>query len=146
MLDHDEMRSRSACSASTAPANFEGKHWHLYLAEAPDEAAAALGLDPERTRETFEAARRKLLATREQRVWPGRDEKLLVSWNGLMIAGMARAARVLDRPDLAASATRAVDFIRARAVAGRPPQSHVQGRPRALRRLSRRLRVPRVRA
>jgi uncharacterized protein YyaL (SSP411 family) len=45
-------------------------------------------------------------------VWPGRDEKLLVSWNGLMIAGMARAARVLERPELAASATRSVDFIR----------------------------------
>jgi uncharacterized protein YyaL (SSP411 family) len=54
-----------------------------------------------------------LLAAREKRVWPGRDEKLLVSWNGLMIAGMARAARVLARPELAESATRAVDFIRA---------------------------------
>ena len=61
----------------------------------------------------LDAARTKLLATRERRVWPGRDEKLLVSWNGLMVAGMARAARVLARPELADSATRAVDFIRA---------------------------------
>jgi uncharacterized protein YyaL (SSP411 family) len=113
VLDHDETELAKRVFGLAAPANFEGKHWHLYIAEEPDKAAAALRLDPKRTRETFEAARRKLLAARERRVWPGRDEKLLVSWNGLMIAGMARAARVLDRPDLAASATRAVDFIRA---------------------------------
>jgi uncharacterized protein YyaL (SSP411 family) len=96
-----------------APPNFEGKHWHLYLAATPEKAAEALGGDPSRARELLEAARAKLLKTREKRVWPGRDEKLLVSWNGLMIAGMARAARVLARPELAESATRAVDFIRA---------------------------------
>jgi uncharacterized protein YyaL (SSP411 family) len=93
--------------------NFEGKHWHLHLAESPASAGDALGIDAQRAGELFESARRKLLAAREKRVWPGRDEKLLVSWNGLMISGMARAARVLDRADLAESATRAVDFIRA---------------------------------
>jgi uncharacterized protein YyaL (SSP411 family) len=95
------------------PANFEGKHWHLHRTQTPEAAAAAAGLEPQRAADVLEAARAKLLALREKRVWPGRDEKLLVSWNGLMIAGMARAARVLDRPDLAESAERAVDFIRA---------------------------------
>ena len=95
------------------PPNFEGKHWHLFLAEAPEAAAAALGLDVPRAGELLDSARAKLLAAREKRVWPGRDEKLLVSWNGLMVAGMARASRVLARPELAESATRAVDFIRA---------------------------------
>jgi uncharacterized protein YyaL (SSP411 family) len=94
-------------------ANFEGKHWHLHLAQTPAAAAAAAGLEPQRAADVLEAARAKLLALREKRVWPGRDEKLLVSWNGLMIGGMARAARVLDRPELAESAERAVDFIRA---------------------------------
>jgi len=94
------------------PPNFEGKHWHLHLAEAPEAAAAAAGLDVSRAGEVLERARAKLLAAREKRVWPGRDEKLLVSWNGLMIFGLGRAARTLDRPDFAASATRAVDFIR----------------------------------
>ncbi len=97
----------------TRSPNFEGKHWHLYLAEAPEGAAAALGIEPARAGEVLESARRKLLAARERRVWPGRDEKLLVSWNGLMIGGMARAARVLELPALAETATRAVDFIRA---------------------------------
>jgi uncharacterized protein YyaL (SSP411 family) len=112
ILSADESALAKRVFGLTHPANFEGKHWHLFLAEAPEAAAAALGLDPSRAAETLETARRKLLAAREQRVWPGRDEKLIVSWNGLMIRGMARAARVLGRPDLAASATRAVDFIR----------------------------------
>ncbi len=112
-LDGHEAALSQRVFGLAGPANFEGKHWHLYLAEEPDKAAAALRLDPHRAAEALEAARRKLLAAREKRVWPGRDEKLLVSWNGLMIAGMARAARVLDRPDLVASATRAVDFIHA---------------------------------
>ena len=58
------------------------------------------------------AARSKLLNVRNQRIWPGRDEKILTSWNALAIKGMAIASRALDALDLAASATRAVDFIR----------------------------------
>jgi hypothetical protein len=113
------------------PANFEGSHWHLYRAEAPAAAAAALGLDTARADELVDAARRKLLAARERRVWPGRDEKLIVSWNGLMIGGLARAARVLTRPDLAEAATRAVDFIRAELWSGgRLKATYKDGRAR----------------
>ncbi|HEX7236101.1 MAG TPA: thioredoxin domain-containing protein, partial [Gammaproteobacteria bacterium] len=112
-LEPDESALAKRVFGLEGSPNFERKHWHLFLAEAPEAAAAALGLDVSRSGELLEAARAKLLAAREKRVWPGRDEKLLVSWNGLMIAGMARAARVLDRPELAESATRAVDFIRA---------------------------------
>jgi hypothetical protein len=45
-------------------------------------------------------------------VRPGRDEKVLTSWNALMIRGMAIAARALGRADLLDSATRALDFVR----------------------------------
>jgi hypothetical protein len=113
VLDEQESALAKRVFGLTRAPNFEGKHWHLHLAEEPSAAAAALGLDVSRAAEVVERARRKLLAARERRVWPGRDEKVLVSWNGLMIAGMARAARTLGRPDLAASATRAVDFMRA---------------------------------
>jgi uncharacterized protein YyaL (SSP411 family) len=47
-------------------------------------------------------------------VRPGRDEKVLVSWNALVIRGMARAGRVFDRPDWIASARRALDHVRTR--------------------------------
>jgi uncharacterized protein len=45
-------------------------------------------------------------------VRPGRDEKILVSWNALAIRGMARAGRVFGRPEWNASARRALEFIR----------------------------------
>jgi uncharacterized protein len=50
---------------------------------------------------------------REKRVHPGRDDKVLTSWNGLMIRGMAMAGRYLDEPGWIDSAQRSLDFIRA---------------------------------
>ena len=92
-------------------ANFEGEAWHLHAAVPIDDLSTATSQS--RAQETLDSARDKLLTSRETRVWPGRDEKILVSWNGLMIKAMARAARVLDRNDLAESACRSADFIHA---------------------------------
>ena len=101
----------------TESPNFEGREWHLQVRNPNGEPATANADNPapdESTLDLLDSARRKLLAVRDQRVRPGRDEKILTGWNGLMIRAMARAARVLDREDLADSATRAVDFLRAR--------------------------------
>jgi hypothetical protein len=56
-------------------------------------------------------ARRTLFEAREQRVHPGRDEKVLTSWNGLMLATFAEAARVLNRDDYQQVAERNADFL-----------------------------------
>jgi len=63
-------------------------------------------------RTLLESARRKLLAARDHRVRPGRDDKILTSWNALMIAGMARAGHVFGRQAWIASARKALGFIR----------------------------------
>ncbi len=55
--------------------------------------------------ELIEKARVVLLEKRQQRVRPGRDEKVLASWNGLMLASLAEAACALNRPDYLAAAT-----------------------------------------
>jgi uncharacterized protein YyaL (SSP411 family) len=47
----------------------------------------------------IEAGRRKLFEIRESRVKPGRDEKILTAWNGLMLAGFAEASAILERAD-----------------------------------------------
>ena len=86
------------------PPNFEGRYWHLRGVAPAIEGEAAL----------LAAARAKLLAAREKRVRPGRDEKILTSWNALAIRGMAHAARVFRRPDWLASARRALDFVQTR--------------------------------
>jgi uncharacterized protein len=92
--------------------NFEGR-WHLHVFQSTEEVAKSLAKTTVEIEALLESARRKLLALRNLRIWPGRDDKILTSWNALMIRGMAIAARALDRPDLAESATRALDFIRA---------------------------------
>jgi uncharacterized protein YyaL (SSP411 family) len=56
-------------------------------------------------------ARRKLLEAREQRVQPGRDDKVLTSWNGLMLAGFAEAARVLHRDEYRQVAEHNAGFV-----------------------------------
>jgi hypothetical protein len=92
--------------------NFEGQ-WHLNV-RADAAAIAEQMLHPESdVGARLESARRKLYAAREQRVRPGRDEKILTSWNGLMIQAMAHAGRVLEQPDFIASAERAMDFLHA---------------------------------
>ena len=79
--------------------NFENRHWHLHMAKAMDTPI-------------LEAAKAKLFAAREKRVRPGRDEKILVSWNALAIRGMAHAGRVFGDERWSASARRALQFIR----------------------------------
>jgi uncharacterized protein len=92
-------------------ANFEGE-WHLHVFESIDAVAAALGEPAQAVAALIESGRAKLLKLRGSRVWPARDEKILTAWNALMIKGLAIAARVLRRPDLADAAASAVHFIR----------------------------------
>jgi uncharacterized protein len=120
----------TADGTPTAP-NFEHQSWHLHLAVEPDAAGAELGIDAQSAAAAFDAARAQLLAARARRIWPGRDEKILVAWNGLMIGGLARAARRLARGDYAEAATRALDFIRAELWAeGRLKAVYKDGRAR----------------
>ena len=61
--------------------------------------------------EVLESARQKLFAAREKRVHPGKDDKILTDWNGLMIASLAKAAAALDEPQYADAAEAAAEFI-----------------------------------
>jgi uncharacterized protein YyaL (SSP411 family) len=96
LLSPEEYAATAAHFGLDQPPNFENQHWHLRIVRP--------GV----------AAREKLFHAREKRVRPGRDEKILVSWNALAIRGMAHAGRVFGRDDWLQSARRALDFIRAR--------------------------------
>ncbi|MBV8910983.1 MAG: thioredoxin domain-containing protein [Gammaproteobacteria bacterium] len=111
VLDAAEFAAFAARFGLDQPANFEGR-WHLRVTAPLAEVARLIGRAPPEAEALIEAARAKLLALRAQRVRPARDEKVLTSWNALIIRGMAVAARALQREDLTASATRALDFIR----------------------------------
>ena len=94
------------------PPNFENELWHLHVAQSLGAVAAKLGKPESECARLLDSGRKKLLAARERRVRPGRDEKVLVSWNALMIAGMARAAAAFGRADWLKSAKQALAFIR----------------------------------
>ncbi len=100
------------------PANFEGRYWHLRVSRPLAEVAAGTGRPLAECERLLTDGREKLFAARERRVRPGRDEKILTSWNGLMIQGMARAARVFNRDDWLESAVAALDFLRGRMWSG----------------------------
>ena len=93
------------------PPNFEG-HWHLHVTEDTGSIADAFGWPVGKVNDALSLARNTLLTNRNERIAPGRDEKILVSWNGLMIRGMAVAGYRLQRQDFIDSTERALDFIR----------------------------------
>jgi uncharacterized protein YyaL (SSP411 family) len=113
LLTSDEWAAVAPYFGLEGAANFEAHAWHLRIALAPQDAARRAGRSSEEWRALTDSARQKLFAARATRVRPGRDDKLLVSWNALAIRGMLHAGRVLDRPDWIASARRALAFIRA---------------------------------
>src|SRR5262249_15302687 len=74
----------------TAHGNFEG-HNILFRARSDEDDANAVGMWIEDFRAKLREAKQKLYGARSRRVWPGRDEKILTAWNGLMISAFAKA-------------------------------------------------------
>ncbi len=95
----------------TPEGNFEGYSIPNLSRETPESAAARCGMAPEELAALAEALRKKLFAAREKRVHPFKDDKILTSWNGLMIAALARGAAVFHEPAYRRAADRAVNFI-----------------------------------
>jgi uncharacterized protein YyaL (SSP411 family) len=102
LLSPEEFVVASVCLGFDRAANFEEHAWNPYLVRLPEHAEIDL----------FLSAQAKLFAAREKRARPGRDDKILTSWNALAIKGLARAGRVFNRPDWIKLAQDAVDFIR----------------------------------
>ncbi len=90
--------------------NFEG-HSILFVPREPAAVALTLGLTQDAVMAGVSRARRILHAEREKRVHPGLDDKVLASWNGLMLSAFAEAAAVLGRADYLAAAVRNAEFL-----------------------------------
>jgi len=84
----------------------------LQVAYSVEEAAKHFGKSPEEIHATLTDARNTLLAARNQRPRPPLDDKVLTSWNGLMISAFARAGQVLGEPAYIQVAQGAADFIK----------------------------------
>ncbi|MCW9077935.1 MAG: thioredoxin domain-containing protein, partial [Gammaproteobacteria bacterium] len=110
LLDPEEYRVFAPRFGLDRAANFEGA-WHLHVYKETPELEEATGLKAGEIRQLLMSARNKLLAEREKRVRPGRDEKILTSWNALMIKGMATAGRLMERSDWIDSAEHALRYL-----------------------------------
>jgi uncharacterized protein YyaL (SSP411 family) len=99
----------------TSAGNFEGKSI-LHVAAPAEVVAARHGRTAAEVREAVARARDRLYDVRAQRVWPARDEKILASWNGLMLRGVAEAARVFGSDEWQRLALRNAEFLRSRLV------------------------------
>ncbi|MFN2124916.1 MAG: thioredoxin domain-containing protein [Candidatus Promineifilaceae bacterium] len=78
--------------------NWEGSNI-LNVAEEIGTLSERFNLGEDEINSRLQAAKERLLELREERVWPGLDDKVLTSWNGLMMAAFAEAGRVLNRAD-----------------------------------------------
>jgi uncharacterized protein YyaL (SSP411 family) len=90
--------------------NWEGKNI-LHVPRAPEEVADMLNMEVDELKARLVSSRQKLYAVRAQRVWPGLDDKVLTSWNGLMLAAFAEAARIMPRPDYIDAAQANAEFL-----------------------------------
>jgi uncharacterized protein YyaL (SSP411 family) len=111
----------------TTGGNFEGTSI-LYVPVEPAVVARRAGISEDAVADVIARARRVLYDVRAKRVWPGRDDKVLAGWNGLMLRAFAEAARAFGRDDYRARALESGEFLFAEMVReGRVMRSHKDG-------------------
>jgi uncharacterized protein YyaL (SSP411 family) len=111
LLTPEQWAVTAAFFGLDGPPNFEGHAWHLRIATPLADLATRLSIPLATAQGHLAAAKAAMFRAREQRVHPGRDDKVLTSWNALAIAGLARAARALDDARLADLAFTAFDAV-----------------------------------
>ncbi|MFP6737881.1 MAG: thioredoxin domain-containing protein [Planctomycetota bacterium] len=95
----------------TTEGNFEDSTSIAHVTASLDEVAASLGIEPDVASAKIEEGRKKLYEARAKRPAPFRDEKVLTSWNGMMISALARGFQVLGEPRYLQAAQRAAGLI-----------------------------------
>ena len=95
----------------TAAGNFEHSRSIPHRPKSIEVFAGMRGLEAHELGGMLEACRRELYTEREKRIHPLKDDKVLTSWNGLMVAAMARGFQAVGEPSWLQSAIRAADFV-----------------------------------
>lgn len=108
-----EQEGESICRyyGITEGGNFEGKNIPNLIDQSIEDFTRRNGHDEEEWDTQLQKSKEKLFQYREKRVHPHKDDKVLTSWNGLMIAALARASRVFNKSEWAEAASASVRFI-----------------------------------
>ena len=129
-LPKEQAQLVSAYYNVTVAGNFEGRNI-LNTPRPLLEVAEELNIPLEHAESLLNTARETLYKTRTSRPAPLRDNKVLTSWNGLMISAFAQASLILDRPDYAERATAAANFLLTHSrVDGQLRRTHANGQAR----------------
>ena len=112
-----------------------GGNWKDPHGHGPSEASILHVIDQphdEEEEQLLRAAKETLLTARAQRVRPGTDDKILTSWNALVVSGLATAGQLLDRQDFVELARDSADFLlqKLRSADGRLLRTYQQGQAR----------------
>ena len=110
VLGEDEGELIAGYFGVTEAGNFEGKNI-LNVPQGADSFAPEAGMSAAELQQRIAAARPPLLETREDRVHPALDDKVLSSWNGLMMRSFAEAASTLGRQDYLDAAVGCASFL-----------------------------------
>ena len=110
VISADDYPLFMTCYGLDKPANFE-QHWHLHKFYTNAELAEKFGVDTCAVTDILVRTRKQLYAARAQRIAPGTDDKILTSWNGLMIRAMCIASRSTANPEYLRSAKKSLDFM-----------------------------------
>jgi uncharacterized protein len=131
LLDPHDANLFMAYYDVTPRGNFEGKNI-LHVPRPIDEIATEAQLSVGEVQASLKLSHKVLFKTREMRVKPARDEKVLTAWNGLMLRSFAEAGRYLDRPDYLQVAVNNATFLlnKLRAENGRLLRTYKDGRAR----------------
>ncbi len=111
VLGKEEAELFAAVYDVTPGGNFEHGTSILNLPHSIQEFARERGIEWSGLADRLAAARAKLFQAREQRIHPGKDDKVIVSWNGLMIDALSLVATVLDDGKYLDAARKAADFL-----------------------------------
>jgi hypothetical protein len=95
----------------TETGNFEDGKSILHVTSPLESAAEQIGLDPQAAQHLLASAKQTLLAARNQRVRPHRDEKIVTGWNGLMLSALAYGGAVLGEPVYLRAAQQCARFV-----------------------------------
>jgi uncharacterized protein YyaL (SSP411 family) len=95
----------------TETGNFEGRNI-LNIPHSIEEFAGQIGQDPAALEQRFAIQRQLLWKVREGRIHPLKDDKVITSWNGMMIHAMALAGTAFEMPHYLAAAEKAAKFIK----------------------------------
>jgi uncharacterized protein len=97
--------------------NFEGKNI-LSIVTSLKSLSQKYGIDPNSIEQIIKNARKKLFEFRDRRTRPGTDDKILTSWNGLMISGFAKGYRITNNKKYLDYALKAINFIETKIAVG----------------------------